>query len=73
MSDEQQKQDASPKTAMPSNSTIVGGIGGAGVGTVLVWVCRAFFKVEMPPDVAVIVGSLIGNAVGYFFEGGRKA
>lgn len=57
---------------MPSASTTVGTLGGAGVGPIIVWALTAFTNVVMPPEVAAAIGAVIGNAIGYFFEGGRR-
>jgi outer membrane lipoprotein SlyB len=61
------------KRLMPSNSTTVGTLGGAGVGPILVWALGAFTGVVVPPEIAAAIGSVVGNLIGYFFEGGRKA
>jgi outer membrane lipoprotein SlyB len=61
------------KRLMPSNSTTVGVLGGAGVGSIVVWALGAFTSVVVPPEIAASIGALVGNLIGYFFEGGRKA
>lgn len=58
---------------MPSNSTTVGTVGGAGVAPIIVWALGAFTNVVVPPEIAAAIGSVVGNIIGYFFEGGRKA
>jgi len=60
------------KRLMPSNSTTVGTVSGAGVGTIIVWALGAFWHVAVPPEVAASIGAVVGNFIGYFFEGGRK-
>lgn len=61
------------KRLMPSNSTTIGTLGGVGFAPVLVWIATTFAHVEMPAEVAAALGSVVGNLIGYFFEGGRKA
>jgi outer membrane lipoprotein SlyB len=61
------------KRLMPSNSTTVGVLGGAGVGSIVVWALGAFTGVVVPPEIAASIGALVGNLIGYFFEGGRKS
>lgn len=58
---------------MPSNSTTIGTLGGAGVGPIIVWALGAFTGVMVPPEIAAAIGSVVGNLIGYFFEGGRKS
>jgi outer membrane lipoprotein SlyB len=58
---------------MPSNSTTVGTLGGASAGPILVWALGAFTHVTVPPEIAAAIGSVVGNVIGYFFEGGRKS
>jgi hypothetical protein len=60
------------KRLMPSNSTTIGTVGGAGLAPLIVWLI-GLFGTEMPPEAAAGVGSVIGNLIGYFFEGGRKS
>jgi hypothetical protein len=60
-----------PLRLMPSNSTVVGLLGGGGFAATVVWLAR-IFGIEVPPDVAVWLGSLLGALAGYPFEGGRK-
>jgi hypothetical protein len=61
-----------PIRYMPSNSTVVGLLGGGGSAATIVWIARQFFGIEVPPDVAVWLGSLLGAIAGYPFKGGRK-
>lgn len=61
-----------PQRLMPSNSTTIGTVGGAGLAPVLVWIFSTFTSVVMPPEVAAAMGAVIGNLLGYFFEGGKK-
>lgn len=56
---------------MPSSSTVIGGLGGAGLAP-LVILTAAHFGIPLDAGSAAAIGSLIGNALGYFFEGGRK-
>lgn len=69
-----EENDAAPKRliAPPSTSTTVGTLGGAGVGPIIVWALSAFGGVEVPPEVAASIGAVVGNLIGYFFEGGRR-
>ena len=60
------------KRLMPSNSTTVGALGGAGLGPILVWVLQTYTHVLIPAEIAIAIGALLGNTFGYFFEGGRK-
>lgn len=62
---------ASPRL-MPSNSTTVGTLGGAGIAPIIVWVLNTYTGAAVPPEIAAAIGSLVGNFIGYFFEGGRK-
>jgi outer membrane lipoprotein SlyB len=57
---------------MPSNSTAIGTLGGAGVAPIIVWALGAFTHVIVPAEIAAALGSVIGNGLGYFFEGGRR-
>jgi hypothetical protein len=59
------------KRLMPSNSTTVGTVGGAGLAPLIVWLI-SLFGADVPPEAAASVGALVGNLIGYFFEGGRK-
>lgn len=61
------------KRLMPSHSTTVGTLGGVGVGPIIVWALGAFTNVVVPPEIAASIGAVVGNLIGYFFEGGRKA
>ena len=69
----QTPQPATPngRKLMPSNSTVVGGLGGAGLAPLLILIA-AHFGVPLDASTAAALGSIIGNALGYFFEGGRK-
>lgn len=58
--------------APPSNSTTMGTLGGVGMGPIIVWLITTFTGVEVPPEIAASIGAVIGNLIGYFFEGGRK-
>lgn len=71
MADENQENAA--RRFMPSNSTTIGTVGGAGIGPIVVWLVGAFGGVTVPPEIAAAIGSVTGNLIGYFFEGGRKA
>lgn len=73
MADETPNPYPDGKRLMPSNSTTIGTIGGAGVGPIFVWALHAFTGVEVPAEIAAAIGSLLGNLIGYFFEGGRKS
>lgn len=57
---------------MPSNSTTIGTLGGAGLSPLIVWALNTYTHASMPPEIAASAGALIGNLIGYFFEGGRK-
>lgn len=59
------------KRLMPSNSTLIGGVGGAGLAPIVVWVAGVF-GLEMDAGTAAAFGALLGNILGYFFEGGRR-
>lgn len=61
------------KRLMPSNSTTIGTVGGAGVGPILVWALSTFGHVVVPAEIAASIGAVVGNLIGYFFEGGRKS
>jgi outer membrane lipoprotein SlyB len=69
MSEDQEEK----RRLMPSNSTTVGTLGGAGIGPIIVWALGAFTGVLVPAEVAAAIGSVVGNLIGYFFEGGRKS
>lgn len=71
MPDEDESPDP-PKRLMPSNSTFIGTGGGAALAPVLVWLFGTFTHVQMPAEVAAGLGAIIGNVLGYFFEGGRR-
>lgn len=71
MADEN-SNDGNGKRLMPSNSTSIGTVGGAGLAPVLVWLLGTVVHVPVPPEVAAALGAVIGNVLGYFFEGGRK-
>ncbi len=60
------------KSMMPSNSTFVGTGGGAALAPILVWLFGTFTHVQIPPEIAAGIGAIIGNVLGYFFEGGRQ-
>jgi hypothetical protein len=57
---------------MPSRSTVFGTGGGVALAPILIWIFGLFTDVQMPPEIAAGIGALIGNVIGYFFEGGRK-
>jgi hypothetical protein len=59
------------KRLMPSNSTTIGTVGGAGLAPLIVWLI-GLLGAEMPAEAAAGVGSVIGNLIGYFFKGGRQ-
>lgn len=62
---------AEVQTNLPSRATVGGSIlGGIGLAPLIVWLLGQF-GIDMPGEVAAIVGGLISNLVGYFFEGGR--
>jgi hypothetical protein len=61
-----------PAVRLPSNSTTIGLVAGGGAAATIIWAAREFFGVEIPPDVAVWLGSALGALIGYPFEGGRK-
>ena len=56
----------------PSNSTLIGAFAGGGAATTLIWIAHQFFSVDIPPDVATWLGSVLGGVLGYPFEGGRR-
>jgi hypothetical protein len=60
-----------PKRLMPSNSTLIGGVGGAGLAPIVVWI-TSVLGLEMDAGTAAAFGALIGNILGYFFDGGRR-
>lgn len=68
----EETQATAPQRLMPSNSTTVGTLGGGALAPVLVWALGTFTHVTMPPEIAASLGAVIGNVLGYFFEGGRK-
>lgn len=64
-------KDGALKRLMPSNSTTIGTLGGIGVSPLLVWLV-SLTGTTMPPEAAASAGALVGNVIGYFFEGGRR-
>lgn len=56
----------------PSSSTLVGVFAGGGAATTIIWIAK-LFGLDIPPDVATWLGSVLGGLVGYPFQGGRKA
>jgi hypothetical protein len=60
-----------PLIAPPSAATTIGTVGGVGLGPIVVW-ALTLAHVIVPPEVAASIGAVVGNLVGYFFEGGRK-
>jgi len=58
---------------MPSNSTTIGTLGGVGVGPILVWALNTYTHAQVPAEIAASFGAVLGNLIGYFFEGGRKS
>lgn len=58
---------------MPSNSTTIGTLGGAGLSPLIIWALNTYTHANMPAEVAASAGAFIGNLIGYFFEGGRKS
>lgn len=63
----------SGKRLMPSNSTTVGTLAGGSLATIIVWLLEALGHLTVPSTVASAIGAVVGNGVGYFFEGGRKS
>lgn len=66
------EEDTERYFTRPTTSTTVGTLGGAGIGPVIVWALNAFAGVEVPAEVAASLGAILGNVIGYFFDGGRK-
>lgn len=60
-----------PNPLTPSTSTVVSIAIGAPVAIIVAWVLDAFFKVTMPPEVSVALGTIISAATGYFANGGK--
>lgn len=60
-----------PTWRAPSNSTTLGALGGASLTPIIIW-ALGLAHVAMPPEVAASAGAILGNLIGYFFEGGRK-
>jgi hypothetical protein len=61
-----------PPIRPPSNSTLVAAFGGGGTAATVVWIAREFFALDIPAEVAVWLGSVLGGLLSYPFEGGRK-
>lgn len=71
MTDDIDNEPAAPRRLMPSSSTVAGGVGGAGLAPIVVWVV-GLLGVSIDAGTAAALGALLGNLIGYFFEGGRK-
>lgn len=51
-------------TALPTNKVIAGGSGGAAV-LILVWALQQFAGVQVPPEVASALATILGFALAY--------
>lgn len=60
------------RVRMPSNSTIVGTVGGVGAAPFIIWLLEAVIHQPVPTMAAASLGGLLGQLSGYLFEGGRK-
>lgn len=56
----------------PSAPVVIGGLGGSGVAPLVIWLAGQF-GLDLPPEVAGCIGSLIGAAIGYVTRAGRIA
>lgn len=61
------------QSMLPSNSTMVGTVGGVGAAPFIVWALETFTHHPVPSMAAASLGAVLGQFAGYFFKGGRKA
>lgn len=60
------------RPSLPSRPVAVGTIGGTSLAPLAVWLL-GLFGIEVPPEVAATIGSLLGGVFGYIVRGGRKS
>lgn len=51
-------------SAAPTNKVAASGIGGS-ISVVLIWAVNQFFNIELPPEVAAAIATVISFASGY--------
>jgi hypothetical protein len=73
MTDEGDSELSPPARYMPSNSTMVGTVGGVSAAPFIVWALEVFTHQPVPSVVAASLGAFLGQVAGYFFKGGRKS
>lgn len=61
---------AGARKLAPSRPVTFGAVGGSPAGVVIVWALQ-LAGLEVPPEVAAGIGSLVGALIGYFVRGGR--
>lgn len=57
---------------LPSRPVAVGTVGGGSAAPLVVWLL-GLFGVEVPPEIAATIGSVLGGVFGYIVRGGRKS
>ena len=60
------------KHRAPSRQVAAGVFGGAGAGTLAVWIF-SLFGIEVPAHVAAVLGPFVGGLLQYYMKGGRQS